>query len=68
MSVSGQLRVVDFELSDRSHQCVPQDYKELQGLAWETKGGPLRDAPNRRLWFAATVAGVIALLYLHVLA
>jgi serine/threonine protein kinase len=69
MSASGQLRVVDFELSDRSHQCVPQDCEELQGLAWETKGGPLRDVtPNRQLWFAATVAGVIALVYLLVLA
>jgi hypothetical protein len=70
MSTSGQLRVVDFELSDRFHQCVPQDCEELQGLAWETKGGPLKDVShlqsNRHLWFLpAMVAGGMALVYLQ---
>jgi hypothetical protein len=64
MSVTGQLRVVDFELSDRSHWCVPRDCEELQGFAWEVKGGPLRDV-SRHLWLAAAVAGVIALVYLR---
>jgi tRNA A-37 threonylcarbamoyl transferase component Bud32 len=35
MSSSGQLRVVDFELSDRFHKCDRQDCHELQGLASE---------------------------------
>jgi serine/threonine protein kinase len=65
MSATGRLRVIDFELSDRSHPCFPQDCEELQGLAWETKGGPLKDvAPNRQSWLAAMVAGVIAVVYL----
>ena len=55
MSVAGQLRVIDFELSNRFHQCVPHDCDELQGLALEDV------APNRQLWLAISVAGVILL-------
>ena len=62
MSATGQLRVVDFELSDRSHQCVPQDCEELQDLAWEVKGVPLRDV-SQHLWLIPAVVAVIALVY-----
>jgi serine/threonine protein kinase len=67
MSTSGQLRVVDFELSDRFHKCIPHDCHELQGLSWETQGSLLNDvAPNRHIWLlSAIVALMVVLVYLQ---
>ena len=78
MSMSGQLRVVDFELSDRFHKCVPQDCHKLQDLVWETQGSPLKDVSrlgsNGHVWLlSAMLAGmswmmvVVYLLQHHVL-
>ena len=61
-SATGRLSVVDFELSDRSHQCVPQDCEELQDLAWEVKGVPLRDV-SQHLWLIPAVVAAIVLVY-----
>jgi serine/threonine protein kinase len=75
MSTSGQLRVVDFELSDRFHKCVPHDCHELQGLAWETQGTALKDVPplgsytansgDRHPWLlSAMVTGMSSMMVL----
>jgi serine/threonine protein kinase len=61
MSVTGQLRVVDFELSDRFHQCIPQDCEELQDLAWESK----RESP-RQMWLIPALVAGTALVYVLV--
>jgi hypothetical protein len=67
MSTSGHLRVVDFELSDRFHKCVPHDCHELQGLAWETQGSLLNDvASNRHIWLlSAMVVLMVVLVYYY---
>ena len=75
MSTSGQLRVVDFGLSDRFHQCIPQDCHELKGLASAIQGTSLNNVShpgshtanptNRHAWLlSAGMSSVMILIYL----
>ena len=75
MSKLGQLRVVDFGLSDRFHRCIPQDCHELKGLASAIQGTSLNNVShpgshtanptNRHVWLlSAGMSSVMILIYL----